>query len=196
MIEQLYPCFRHWSDGCSVWIYSDPHFDDPDSKLMNPNWPDPDEQITNINSVVNKNDTLILLGDIGDFIYVNRLHGKQKILLTGNHDVKSCIYDGMFTEIYDGPLFIGDRILLSHEPISCASIYGLAPIVLNIHGHCHNTPQKYFEHGTAVLNVCSDVINFHPVNLKSLIKDGWLKNVENYHRATIDYASENSIKRG
>ena len=46
----------------------------------------------------------------------------------GNHDKKKD-YKGLFDEIYDGPLLIAEKILLSHEPV-----YGL-PWCLNIHGH-------------------------------------------------------------
>ena len=34
MLPQLYKCFQHWSAGGSVYIYSDPHFEDSDCKIM------------------------------------------------------------------------------------------------------------------------------------------------------------------
>ena len=34
MIPTLYEPFRHWSEGGSVFILSDLHFDDEDDKLM------------------------------------------------------------------------------------------------------------------------------------------------------------------
>ena len=64
MIKTLYEPFRHWSEAGSVYILSDLHFDDEDSKLMDPNWPEPDDELKIINSVVNKGDTFICLGDI------------------------------------------------------------------------------------------------------------------------------------
>ena len=66
MINSLYDNFKHWSGVGSVFLYSDPHFNDADCLLMNPNWPSPEEQIKRINQKVRKNDTLIILGDIGD----------------------------------------------------------------------------------------------------------------------------------
>lgn len=42
-------------------------------------------------------------------------------------------------EIYTCPLFIADKILLSHEPV-----HGLT-WCLNIHGHDHNNVEKYKE---------------------------------------------------
>ena len=38
MIATLYDKFKPWSAGGSVWIFSDPHFEDPDCPLMNPGW--------------------------------------------------------------------------------------------------------------------------------------------------------------
>ena len=52
MIMTLYDLFRHWSDGGSVYIISDTHFDDVDCKLMDPNWITPEEQLEIINSTV------------------------------------------------------------------------------------------------------------------------------------------------
>ena len=86
MKVKLYDDFNLWQDTGIIWLYSDPHFNDPESKLMNPNWPDADTIVKNINSKVGKNDTLIILGDIGDPSYVPKLKGLYKVLITGNHD--------------------------------------------------------------------------------------------------------------
>ena len=45
MIATLYEPFRHWSDGGSVYVLSDLHFDDEDCKLMSPDWITPREQL-------------------------------------------------------------------------------------------------------------------------------------------------------
>jgi hypothetical protein len=66
------------------------------------------------------------------------IKARKKILLLGNHDAKGA-YNGLFNEIYTGPLFIADKILLSHEPV-----HGLT-WCLNIHGHDHNNVEKYKE---------------------------------------------------
>ena len=51
MIPTLYEPFRHWSDGGSVYILSDLHFDDADCKFMSPDWISPQEQISIINGM-------------------------------------------------------------------------------------------------------------------------------------------------
>ena len=57
MIPTLYEPFRHWSDGGSVYILSDLHFDGEDCKFMSPDWITPEEQLSVINGIVMKNDT-------------------------------------------------------------------------------------------------------------------------------------------
>ena len=54
MIPTLYEPFRHWSEGGSVYILSDLHFDDLDCKLMDPGWITPQEQLAIINKNVMK----------------------------------------------------------------------------------------------------------------------------------------------
>ena len=86
MLKTLYDTFRHWSEKGSVYIYSDTHFEDSDCKLMDPNWISPQEQVNIINKVVHKNDTLILLGDVGNKEWVKKIKAGYKVLITGNHD--------------------------------------------------------------------------------------------------------------
>lgn len=177
MIQTLYEPFRHWSDGGSVYILSDTHFGDSDCKLMDKDWITPEEQINIINEIVHKNDTFVHLGDVGDPKYVPMIKAHKKILILGNHDAKGK-YKDLFDEVYDGPLFIADKILLSHEPI-----YELR-FCLNIHGHDHGCPGVYPYH----LNLAANVCNYRPLNLGKLIKDGELSNIDNIHRITIDEA--------
>ena len=130
MIPTLYEPFRHWSDGGSVYILSDLHFDDEDCKFMSPDWVTPEEQLSIINGIVMKNDTFICLGDVG----------KPE---------------------YTGPLFIAEKILLSHEPV-----YGL-PWCLNIHGHDHNNVEPYKEECKHI-NLAANVCGYTPINLGGL----------------------------
>ena len=176
MIKMLYPFARKWSESGSVWIYSDPHFGDADCKLMDPDWPDPDNQIKILRQCCHKNDTLILLGDIGNPEHLQQLKC-YKVMIAGNHDIGLTKYKEYFDEIYGGPLFISDRILLSHEPMP------EMPYVLNIHGHDHNGHKISDNH----LNVCSNVVGFVPLNLGKLIKGGLVSDVPTIHRWTIDY---------
>lgn len=181
MIKTLYPKFQHWSSTGSVYLISDTHFDDDDCHYMDPFWITPEEQVEIINKVVGKKDTLIHLGDVGNPKYISQIKSEYKILILGNHDKKSD-YKNLFNEIYTGPLFIADRILLSHEPIT-----GL-PWCLNIHGHDHNNFEKYMN-GCKHLNLAANVCSYTPVSLGKLIKNGILSDIEGIHRITINSAS-------
>lgn len=237
MLPQLYEKFQFWSSKGSVWLYSDPHFGDEDCLIMDSCWPSPEEQITKINTKVHKNDTLIILGDIGDTSYIPKLKANYKVLVAGNHDLGLSnykrkkiqrIYDAenykphegklraelrkefptadiyisksyefhspfirynvtidnrMFDEVYGGPLFIGEKILLSHEPIDL-------PFALNIHGHSHAMTGGFSE-DKSKFNVCSNCISYEPQSLNEIIKSGGLKSRETIHRLTIDKASKN-----
>ncbi len=253
----------------SIYIYSDPHFSDLDSYMFrdiihcitreqfeelgiqNFSYDDflniavkhADEmQIKNINKVCGKNDTLIILGDVGNVECVKKLKARYKILILGNHDKGASNYkrhyeeefdhtgqyednpeefkqmrkDGwviedehfteyysdsyavidavlwkkvednhLFDEVYEGPLMINDRVILSHEPIP------MTTYMFNIHGHIHKEVPFTTEFH---LNVCAEHINYTPINLLRLFKQGLLSDVENIHRVTIDTAVER--KRG
>ena len=90
----------------------------------------------------------------------------------------------LFDEVYEGPLMISDRIILSHEPMD------LPPYLYNIHGHDHARRDTGENH----MNVCAEHINYTPIFFTSLLKNGLLKDVESIHRMTIDRAT--SKKRG
>lgn len=167
MIKQLYDCFQHWGKYGRIWLYSDPHFDDDEL----PNWVSAQEQVENINKVASRGDTLIILGDIGNPVHIKDIKVKYKILICGNHDKGKSNYVDYFDEIYCGPLFISPKILLSHEPINL-------PFGVNIHGHTHGSCDKY--------NVCSDCINFTPVCLDVLVREGMCKNILNIHEKRLD----------
>ena len=186
MITTLYEPFRHWSEGGSVYILSDLHFADSDCKLMDPNWITPEEQVEIINSMVGKGDTFVCLGDVGDPKYVPMIKARKKILLLGNHDARGA-YKDLFSEVYAGPLFISDKILLSHEPI-----FGLT-WCLNIHGHDHNNTEAYKD-GCKHINLAANVCGYTPINLGKIIKDGILSDIESIHRVTIDRAVERKLK--
>ena len=186
MIKSLYPQFQRWSETGSIYIISDTHFDDVDCKYMDPNWISPKEHMDIIKRKVHKGDTLIHLGDVGDPSYLDELKC-YKVLITGNHDVLSKM-EGHFDEIYTGPLFIADRILLSHEPI-----FGLSSFTINIHGHNHNANET----GTyADINLAANVYHFRLFNLGAEIKNGLLSKIENIHRGTIDNATQRKLSKG
>ena len=190
MIDCLYDCFKHWAANGSVGILSDPHFCDVDCKKMDKNWIDPDEHVAMINKRWHKNDTLILLGDLGDPEYVKRIKAR-KVLITGNHDRLSDYKDCGILEIYDGCLLISPNIILSHEP--------LIPMMqcwVNIHGHDHAGRFRYVDaNGCKHINVASNVCGWMPINLGEEIKKGLVSKIPDIHRITIDNATKNSIKK-
>lgn len=185
MIPSLYEPFKHWAATGSIVMLSDPHFDDPDCKLMDENWIPSLRQVNLINKAAMKADTFVCLGDVGNPKYIRKIRARQKILILGNHDKKWKMKD-YFNEIYDGPLFISDRILLSHEPV-----YGLSWCI-NIHGHDHSGIEEYKD-GCKHLNLAANVCGYTPANLGKLIKEGILSDISNIHRTTIDKASKEKL---
>ena len=85
----------------------------------------------------------------------------------------------LFDEVYEGPVMINDRVILSHEPIPVPSY------MFNIHGHVHNAQYKGDTHH---LNCCAEAIDYTPINLLSLFKNGLLKDIDSIHRETVDRA--------
>ena len=218
MYKNLYDCFKHWYRGGSIWVYSDPHFDDDELDAIVENRPTSEEQVKRINSKLGKNDTIIFLGDIGNVKWIKKIRG-YKVLIMGNHDkganhykrvvlkthesecnpevmtkLTNCVYkDGyyvydnhLFDEVYEGCLMISPKIILSHEPVNF-------PYAFNIHGHDHSS---WYNKDEFHFNVCADHINYTPVNLPALIKDGYLKDIPDIHRVTIDNAIRRNFKRG
>ena len=88
----------------------------------------------------------------------------------------------LFDEVYEGPLMISEKLILSHEPID-------VPWAFNIHGHDH-VGYKRKNH----MNVCADVIGYIPVNMNQFMKSGAMAHVETIHRDTIDKAIERKRK--
>lgn len=183
MINSLYDSFKHWSAKGSVWIISDTHFDDEDTMLMDSDWISPQEQVDILNKYCFKNDTLVILGDVGNPAWLDKVKCKNRVLVMGNHDQSRKKYEPYFSEIYEGALFIGSKILLSHEPIK-----GLK-FCLNICGHKHDWKTVYADvFGCVHINVAANVQNYKPINLGRIIKSGWLSDIKDIHRLTIDDA--------
>lgn len=91
----------------------------------------------------------------------------------------------LFDEVYEGPLFISEKILLSHEPISL-------PYVLNIHGHDHSGSHN---EGMQSINMCAELIDYTPISLNDIIKRGYLKYIDSIHRLTINEATRKSRRK-
>ena len=183
-LPELYDCFQHWGEKNAVWVISDTHFGDKDIQKAFPNRPSDEELIKNINQKVGKTGTLLLLGDVGDIECAKQLKG-YKVLICGNHDIGATNYKEIFDEVYTGALIIGEKLLLSHEPIDAKWIF-------NLHGHNHTGAKTDKYH----LNVCADVINYTPINFNQFLKSGALSKIQTIQRTVIDKATERKKKRG
>lgn len=91
----------------------------------------------------------------------------------------------LFDEVYEGPLMIGEKLILSHEPVNI-------PWAFNIHGHVHDVRHK---NDKRHFNVCANSINYTPINFNQWMKQGHLSHIETIHRTTIDTATERKTKR-
>ena len=193
MAYELYPAFKHWmpTHG-NIWFYSDPHFGDEESWLLRKQFVCATDnveafdnlQIATINKTCGKNDTLVILGDVGNIECVKKLKAKKKILILGNHDRGASYYADVFDEVYTGPVIIAEKLILTHEPIDF-------PYAVNIHGHDHaGTKRK------GHLNICADAISYTPINFNQFLKSGASSKIQTIHRETIDKATKRKKKRG
>ena len=189
MTYELYPAFKHWiPENGNIWFYSDPHFGDEESWLLRKQFVRDinnveafdNLQIATINKTCGKNDTLVILGDVGNIEYVRKLKAKKKILILGNHDQGASYYATVFDEVYTGPVIIAEKLILTHEPIDF-------PYAVNIHGHDHSN--HGFKDGLHI-NCCAEHINYTPICLSHIVKSGLLKNTINIHREAIDKAKD------
>lgn len=89
----------------------------------------------------------------------------------------------LFDEVYEGALIIGEKLILSHEPVNI-------PWAFNIHGHDHAGYNRANH-----LNVCSDVTGYKPINLNQFLKSGAMSKIQTIHRETIDNATKRKKKR-
>lgn len=184
VLPGLYDIFNErWGKFQTAHIISDVHFNEDDLKQAFPNRPADADLVKMINSKVGRKDILFILGDCGDLEFVKQLRG-YKVLIMGNHDTGATKYKEVFDEVYEGALIIGEKLILSHEPVEI-------PWAFNIHGHDH-AGRKRKNH----LNVCADVLGYTPINLNQFLKSGPTANVYTIHRETIDNATERKRKRG
>lgn len=184
MIKTLYPCFQHWSEKGSVYLISDTHFNDPDREYMGYDITEI-EQTYILYDTCHKNDTLIHLGDVGNPEWLKGLKC-YKVLIMGNHD-KADVKE-YFDEVYTGPLWIAEKLVLSHEPIIIEDTHFGIQTAFNIHGHDHGNNfwgDKYH------LNICQNIFGYFPLNLNQFIKGGYLKRIKDIHRLAIDNAVTN-----
>lgn len=188
MIAGLYDIFKHWHKQGTCWLISDTHFNDEELYVGTKRIEraDADEYVKLINSKVGRKDTLIHLGDVGDLEVMKKIRG-YKILIMGNHDTGATKYKEIFDEVYTGPVQIGEKLILSHEPLECGWAF-------NIHGHIHSFVHR---DDARHMCICPEVTRqFEPINFNQLMKSGFMSKIETQHRKTINTATKRKEKRG
>lgn len=144
----------------AIYFISDTHFSDrgiiKHERTLFENVEEHDQFIIDsINKVVKPTDELWILGDIGNVHLVSYINGR-KYLLMGNHDKRSRKeYLGYFAEVYDHPLYISNRVVLSHHPIP------VTEGTLNVHGHLHGSTLDSSNH----FNISIHMVNYRPVRI-------------------------------
>jgi calcineurin-like phosphoesterase family protein len=120
----------------------------------------------NIKKTVGSGDELWLLGDV----FLHGWHKERakewlsqfkfkKILIMGNHDkCRSVTWfkDIGFNEVYQYPVILEDKYIISHEPIEINMIGRFK----NIHGHLHTKDMNCRNY----LNVCVEKQNYTPIS--------------------------------
>ena len=112
------------------------------------------------NELVSNNDDVYVLGDFAFYTpkrYLEKLKGKRKVLIQGNHDPEGIGPESL--ELGYGKY----KFTLSHHPLSTGE--------WNIHGHIHNNRLReypFLNQQTKKINVGVDLTKFYPVSL------GWI----------------------
>lgn len=123
----------------------------------------------NFNKVVESHDIVYILGDIS-FLntvstteWIKSLNG-FKFLIKGNHDPKTnTAYRKMgFSEVYDHPILLGNKYLLSHEPVEA-----YMPGLVNIYGHLHD---KAVNDSPNRFCCCVEQTDYKPISLTDIEK--------------------------
>ena len=154
----------------AVYFIADMHFDD-DSIRRYENRPFDTVQAMNEaiernwNSVVEEDDEVYVVGDVGNIGYISRLKGR-KYLVKGNHDRLSNeeYRRAGFEECYDKPIIYEDFWIVSHEPLYVSINTPYA----NIFGHVHNNPQIRTVSARSYC-VSAERIGFTPISFEDIM---------------------------
>ena len=161
-----------------IWLTSDWHLGhDNVIKYCNRPFANTSEMNTalrkNFNKLVAPHDIVYVLGDIS-FLntvstteWIKSLHG-FKFLIKGNHDPKTnTAYRKMgFTEVYDKPIILFDRYILSHEPLFDDEYVDTR--FINIYGHLHNNAVNEFANKYCVSVEKTD---YKPISLEQISEE-------------------------
>lgn len=178
-----------------VYVIADLHFGDPDIiKFENRPFGSVDEMdeelIEKWNCVVDRDDTVFILGDFSLHVdygktqdIVNQLNGK-KILIKGNHDISdddTAYFNMGFDAVYSYPIIYDNFFILSHEPMYINESMPYA----NIFGHVHSNPiYKTYTKRSAC--VSAERIGYRPIKLSEVIAKikQEAKNEQTYQKET------------
>jgi calcineurin-like phosphoesterase family protein len=122
------------------------------------------------NEVVNKRDTVWILGDITmensrDYYVLDRLNGIKKVVL-GNHDKPSNIKELLtYVNCVSGG-FQHKNAWLTHIPVHPSEIENIRSIDVNIHGHVHENSID----DSRYINVSAENVNYKPQLLSKLLE--------------------------
>lgn len=125
------------------------------------------ELIKRWNSVVNKEDKVYHLGDVGftNFPYIKNIFDSlngTKVLIKGNHDnFKLSQYMQIFKDVRATHQL--DKFVLSHVPLHPFSLDRWKG---NIHGHLH----EHIIQDSKYLNICVEQINYTPISFEEIRK--------------------------
>ena len=167
-----------------IWLTSDTHFHHSRILIYEPD-ARPFASIEEMDSaLIQRWNERVMPEDIvfhlGDFAFAGstfikdtlpKLNG-HKFLLMGNHDrgrTSEFWRDAGFERVFERPVALDDRFILSHEPIE-----SIPDGKVNIHGHVHSSPEfNTFEPHR--LCVCVERWDCHPIewdNVKSMFEGG------------------------
>ena len=150
-----------------VFVISDPHFGHENMAIKRgfSSSKEHDEHIVHKwNSVVNKKDTVWILGDItmvkANYEILDRLKGIKKVVL-GNHDMPQHV-EKLLKHVNKVAGMVNLKgFALTHCPIHPCEIERFRK---NIHGHIHELhilDDRY-------VNVCCEVVDYTPILLESI----------------------------
>lgn len=149
------------------WIYGDMHLGEHSmfNRIYKDTFPTMEAYhegiIKNWNrKITSENDIILILGDMGraEAIadVVPKLRGRKWLIL-GNHDnYPNSFYEKYFEKVFTTPIFVRDRIVISHHPIP------VEDGVINIHGHTHHVKLKSKLH----FNLCPEWWAYEPIQFK------------------------------
>ena len=122
--------------------------------------------ITRWNDKISDNDTVFILGDIGEISYLEKMKG-FKCIIRGNHDIFLATeldkYSGIMN-VYNFPIIINNYFILSHEPMY---VNKCMPY-MNIFSHVHGSP-IYSDYSRWHYCVSAERIDYTPISLKEII---------------------------